>query len=71
MDKAPAIRRFRGEAADVSSLRFGARHKDTPGSDRTLMAEVPAAGEDHRRAGLLDRGDHFLVAFRAAGLDEG
>jgi hypothetical protein len=35
------------------------------------MAEVPTMGKHHRRARLLDRGDHFLVAFGPARLDEG
>ena len=71
LDKTPAIKGFRGEAAAVSAVRFGARHEDTPGEDRRLMTEVPATGEDHRRARLLDRGDHFVVAFGPARLDEG
>ena len=36
----------------------------------SLVAEVPLAGEDHRRAGLLDRLDHLVVALRAARLDD-
>jgi hypothetical protein len=62
---------FSAKAPDVPAVRFGARHEDTPAEDRELMAEVPAPREDHCRAGLLDGGDHFLVALRAAGLDEG
>ena len=32
--------------------------------------EVPAAGEDHRRAGLADGGEDLVVALRAARLDD-
>ena len=35
------------------------------------MPEVPAAGEHHRQAVLVGRGDHFGVAHRAAGLHDG
>ena len=35
------------------------------------MAEVPAAGEHHRRAGGIDRLDNLRVADRSAGLDDG
>src|SRR5258706_9428448 len=34
------------------------------------MPEVAHAGEDHGRAALVGRGDHFGVAHAAAGLDE-
>jgi hypothetical protein len=34
------------------------------------MPEVPALGEHHRRAALVARRDHCVVAHRAAGLDE-
>src|SRR4249920_4048714 len=34
------------------------------------MPEVAAVGEDHRGSGSHDSLDHFLVALRAAGLDE-
>jgi uncharacterized delta-60 repeat protein len=33
------------------------------------MTEVPATGEDHRRAGSFDRFDHFVVPLGATGLD--
>ena len=33
------------------------------------MPEMPHAGEEHRQAGLVGGGDHFLVADRAARLD--
>jgi len=39
--------------------------------DRELMAEVPAAREDHGGSRLFDRRDHFLVSLRTPGLDEG
>src|SRR2546429_6770829 len=71
MDKTPALARFRVAGAAVSAFQFGTGHKDTPGEDRELMAEMPAAREDHGGARLLDRRDHFLVALGAAGLDEG
>ena len=35
------------------------------------MPEMPAAGEDHRQAVLVAGGDHFVVAPRAARLDDG
>src|SRR5205085_7835321 len=70
MGKTPALAWFPREAADVSALRFRARHRDTPRRDMSV-AEMPSTREDHRRVGLLDRSDHFLVALRAAGLDEG
>ena len=35
------------------------------------MLEMPPAGEDHRHAVRVGRGDHFFVAPRAAGLDHG
>src|SRR5436190_22691537 len=37
---------------------------------RRVVAEVPAAREDHRRATLVACGDHLGVPHRAAGLDE-
>src|SRR3954447_25647034 len=41
------------------------------GSDRgTLVAEVAAVSEDHRRAGFFDRVDYVLVALRPTGLDD-
>src|SRR3954451_4488142 len=36
----------------------------------TSVPEVPAPGEDHRRARGLHRGDHLVVARRAARLDQ-
>src|SRR6185437_107260 len=41
-----------------------------PQRRRELVTEVPALGEEHRRAGGLDCGDDFLVALRPAGLDD-
>ena len=38
---------------------------------RASMAEVAAPGEHHRDAGVVDGLDHFGVADRAAGLDDG
>ncbi len=35
------------------------------------MAEVADAGEDHGDAKTVGGGDHFLIADRAAGLDDG
>ena len=35
------------------------------------MPEVPAAGKHHRQAAFIGRGDHLLVAHRAAGLHDG
>jgi lysine 2,3-aminomutase len=35
------------------------------------VAEVAHAGEDHGEAALVRRCDHFPIAHRAAGLDEG
>ena len=35
-----------------------------------LMAEVAHSREQHREAGLVGGGDHFVVADRAAGLDD-
>src|SRR5688572_8702876 len=37
---------------------------------RKLVAEVPAAREDHRRVRVVHGGDHLAVALRPAGLDE-
>src|SRR5687768_4234395 len=36
----------------------------------SLVPEVPAAREDHRRAALVHRGDDLIVALRAARLDD-
>jgi hypothetical protein len=37
-------------------------NREPPNRHSFLVAEVTAASEDHRRAGLRDRGDHALVA---------
>ena len=35
------------------------------------MSEMADSGEDHRQPSLVGRGDDFLVAHAAAGLDHG
>jgi UMF1 family MFS transporter len=45
------------------------RHSDPRHEEGRLMSEVAHAGEDHGEARCVGRGDHPLVAQRAAGLD--
>src|SRR6185437_287485 len=53
----------RGEGAERSEAGEGRRITSVP--------EVPHAGEHHRDAALVRRGDHLVVAHAAAGLDHG
>ena len=79
---APAILLTFGLVGLVSRLHPGGpgavpqarREEPTPSrlGDRDAansVPEMPHPGEDHRQPGLVRRGDHLLVADRAAGLD--
>ncbi len=64
---------FRLNKADVRELREAEDAVERATRSRTisssLVPEVPHAGEQHREAGLVGGGDHFVVADRSAGLD--
>src|SRR3546814_19221766 len=57
---------------DCASFHASACSRPPPPMTRTfitLVPEMPAAGEHHGDAMFVGRGDHFVVAHRAAGLD--
>ena len=60
------------EVAELREAEAAAEARDQVEDDRLpeSVAEVAHAGEQHGQAGLVGRGDHLVVADRAAGLDD-
>ena len=56
--------------ATIFLVRPDCRSDHRAGVPCSSVAEVADPGHEHRRAGVLRRGDHVGVAHRAAGLDE-
>ncbi len=59
------------DAASVGSDAGSIRHDGTVIAAPALMSEVSATGEDHGDAELVARRNHFVIAFGAAGLNDG
>ena len=67
---APPAARGTGRSPWTPSSHLRRTANADSGARRRSVPEVPAAGEDHRRAGIPHRGDHLVVALRAARLDD-